>query len=92
MTKMKWFRNKDVDQAARILHAAFNGTAGTVVVYSELDQMLSQIRWLNAMQGDIEAFFNASTNRFFSRDAQQALQFDAILKLAKACRAREKLA
>ena len=92
LTKMKWLRNQDVDKAARILHAAFNGTAGTVVVYSELDKMLTQVTWLNAMRGDIDTFFNASTNRFFSREAQQALQFDAILKLAKACRAREKLA
>lgn len=92
LTKMKWLHNKDVDKAARILHAAFNGTAGTVVVYSELDKLLTQVTWLDAMRGDIDTFFSASTNRFFSRDAQQALQFDAMLKLAKACRAREKLA
>ncbi|MFW5426206.1 MAG: hypothetical protein ACKE8G_04230 [Methylophagaceae bacterium] len=80
------------DQAARILHSAFNHTSGTVVVYGELDILLKQCPWLMPLQQDIELFYEQSREHFFARDAQQGPDIDDVRKLAKACRSKEMLA
>jgi hypothetical protein len=80
------------DQAARILHSAFNHTSGTVVVYGELDVLLEQSPWLMPLQQDIELFYEQSREHFFARDAQQGPDIDEVRKLAKACRSKEMLA
>ena len=80
------------DQAARILHTAFNHTSGTVVVYGELDTLIEQYPWLMPLQQDIELFYTQSREHFFARDAQQGPDIDDVRKLAKACRSKEMLA
>lgn len=80
------------DQAARILHTAFNHTAGTVVVYGELDALLKQQPWLQPLHADIAAFYAQSEQHFFARNAQHVPDLDSVRKLAKACRVKEMLA
>jgi len=80
------------DQAARILHTAFNHTTGTVVVYGELDNLVTQYSWLKPLQDDIELFYKRSEQHFFARNAQQGPDIDDVRKLAKACRSKEMLA
>jgi mxaA protein len=92
LTMMKWTGKRDVDKASRILHQAFNRTAGTIVVYSELGGLLAAASWLNDQQQQIDKFYQKSSQRFFSRHGGDKLEFDEILSLAKSCRAREKLA
>lgn len=92
LTIMKWTGKRDVDKASRILHQAFNHTAGTIVVYSELNGLLAAASWLNDQQQQIDSFYQKSSQRFFSRHGGDKLDFDEILSLAKSCRAREKLA
>lgn len=80
------------DQATRILHTAFNHTAGTVVVYGELDALLKQQPWLQPLNADIALFYTQSEQHFFARNAQQGPDIDSVRKLAKACRVKEMLA
>ncbi len=80
------------DQAARILHTAFNHTAGTVVVYGELASFLEQQPWLQPLQVEIEQFYQQSEQHFFARKTQQGPDVDSVRKLAKACRSKEMLA
>lgn len=80
------------DQAARILHTAFNHTSGTVVVYGELEALLEQYPWLMPLQHEIELFYKQSREHFFARDAQQGPDIEDVRKLAKACRSKEMLA
>jgi mxaA protein len=80
------------DQATRILHTAFNHTAGTVVVYGELDALLKQRPWLLPLQTDIALFYTQSEQHFFARNAQQGPDIESVRKLAKACRVKEMLA
>lgn len=80
------------DQAARILHTAFNHTAGTVVAYGELDALLKQQPWLQPLQTDIALFYTQSEQHFFARNVQQGPDIDSVRKLAKACRVKEMLA
>ncbi len=80
------------DQATRILHTAFNHTAGTVVVYGELDTLLKQCPWLQPLQTDIVLFYTQSEQHFFARNSQQGPGVDSVRKLAKACRVKEMLA
>jgi len=80
------------DQAARILHTAFNHTAGTIVVYGELDILLKQHPWLQPLQADIALFYTQSEQHFFARNTQQGPDIDSARKLAKACRVKEMLA
>jgi len=86
------FHSVTPDQAARILHTAFNHTSGTVVVYGELDNLLKQYSWLAPLQQDIELFYEQSRAHFFARNAQQGPDIEAVRKLAKACRSKEMLA
>lgn len=80
------------EQAARILHTAFNHTAGTVVVYGELEGLFKQCPWLQPLQADIASFYTQSEQHFFARNAQQEPDIDSVRKLAKACRVKEMLA
>ena len=80
------------DEAARVLHTAFNSTAGTVVVYGKLDGLFVQHSWLQPLQAEIEAFYQQSEQHFFARNSQQGPDIDSVRKLAKACRSKEMLA
>ena len=80
------------DQAARILHTAFNRTAGTVVVYGELETLFEQYPWLQPLQEDIALFYTQSEQHFFARNSQQGPDIGSVRKLAKACRVKEVLA
>ncbi|MFW5450097.1 MAG: hypothetical protein ACKE9I_00745 [Methylophagaceae bacterium] len=92
LARLKWSRSMQQDQPSRILHTAFNNTSGTVVVHSELVQLLSQAPWLQPLEQEISQFYLSSANHFFNRNIEQEPDFDAVIKLAKACRSKEKLA
>lgn len=92
LSRLRWSRSAQAKQAARILHAAFNATAGTIVVQNNMHAMLEQVAWLQPLSQEIEQFYQQSEQHFFSRDAQQEPEFALVMKLAKACRAKEKLA
>ena len=92
LSRLRWQRSKDANQPARILHAAFNQTAGTIVVHKELEQLYISIPWLSSLESDIEQFYQLSSGHFFSREAGQEPEMADVVKLAKACRAKEKLA
>ena len=80
------------DQAARILHTAFNHTAGTVVAYGQLATLFEQRPWLQPLQEEIASFYTQSEQHFFARNSQQGPDIDSVRKLAKACRVKEMLA
>ncbi|MBE0440295.1 MAG: hypothetical protein IBX57_11180 [Gammaproteobacteria bacterium] len=92
LARLRWSRSAQPNQAARILHAAFNATAGTIVVQNTVPAMLNDVTWLQPLSDDIEKFYQQSEHHFFSRDAQQEPDLAKVMKLAKACRAKEKLA
>ncbi|MFT7414579.1 MAG: mxaA protein [Methylophagaceae bacterium] len=86
------FHTVTSDQAARILHTAFNHTACTVVAYGELETLLKQRPWLQPLQVEIALFYTQSEQHFFARHSQQGPDIDSVRKLAKACRVKEMLA
>ncbi|WP_417550803.1 hypothetical protein [Methylophaga sp.] len=92
MNKLRWFGHKDVDSATRVMHHAFNESAGTVVIYSQLQQLWDACPWLADLQPEITQFYQQSASHYFSRNPQQNADFDSLIKLARACRAREKMA
>jgi len=92
MNKLRWFGHKDVDGATRVMHHAFNDSAGTVVIYSQLQQLWDACPWLADLQPEITRFYQQSASHYFSRDSQQNADFDSLIKLARSCRAREKMA
>lgn len=92
LSRLRWQRSKDANQPARILHAAFNETAGTIVVHKELDQLYISTPWLSSLETEIEQFYQLSSGHFFSREAGQEPEMADVVKLTKACRAKEKLA
>jgi mxaA protein len=92
LSRLRWQRSKDANQPARILHAAFNQTAETIVVHKELAQLYTSTPWLSSLESDIEHFYQLSSGHFFSREAGQEPDMADVVKLAKACRAKEKLA
>lgn len=92
LSRLRRKRSTHAHQASRILHAAFNRTADTIVVHSKLDQVFDQVPWLIPLKADIDSFYLQSANHFFTRNAEQEPGFDSVRKLAKACRAKEKLA
>lgn len=92
LNKMRLLRAKDKDAASRSLHHAFNRSAGGVVVLSEIDKVWQQCPWLAPLQSDIEKFYQNSTAHYFSPAASEQLGFEQMLKLARACRQRERLA
>jgi len=86
------FHSVTPDQAARILHTAFNHTSGTIVVYGELEKLMNQYPWLAPLKDDIELFYTQSEHHFFARKAEQGPAIEDVRKLAKACRSKEMLA
>lgn len=92
LARLKWQRSVKPDEAARILHAAFNRTAGTIVVHGEIDRLLEQHPWLTPLKRDIEAFYKRSAEHFFTRESGQEPNISEVRKLAKACRSKEKMA
>lgn len=92
LTKMRWLRRKDADTASRSLHKAFNRTAGSVVVYSQLEILMQQAPWLLPLKAEIADFYQQSANHFFSRGGAQQKSFNDIVQLAKSCRAKERVA
>jgi len=86
------FHTVTPDQAARILHTAFNHTSGTIVVYGELENLMNQYPWLMPLKDDIELFYTQSERHFFARKAEQGPDIHDVRKLAKACRSKEMLA
>ncbi len=91
LSHIKWLNKKQENQAARILHSAFNRTANTVVVVADLDELFQHAPWLQDLETDISAFYQRSAQYFFAQNTEQVLDIDSIIKLAKACRSREKL-
>ncbi len=92
LSRMKWSHSKQQNKAARILHAAFNKTAGTIVVHSELSQMMIDEPWLASLEQDISQFYLVSGKHFFNRKDEEVPDLETVLKLAKSCRSKEKLA
>ncbi|MDH5357102.1 MAG: hypothetical protein OEW63_00555 [Gammaproteobacteria bacterium] len=92
LSRLNWQRSVKPDQASRILHTAFNRTAGTIVVYGDLDQLLERHSWLMPLKDDIDTFYQHSAEHFFTRQAGQGPSVNEVKKLAKACRSREKMA
>ena len=92
LARLKWQRSVKPDEAARILHAAFNRTAGTIVVHGEIDRLLEQHPWLTPLKRDIEAFYKRSAEHIFTRESGQEPNISEVRKLAKACRSKEKMA
>ncbi len=92
MNKLRWFGHKDVDSATRVMHHAFNESAGTVVIYSQLQHLWDSCPWLVDLQPEITRFYQQSASHYFSRNPMQSADFDSLIKLARACRAREKMA
>jgi mxaA protein len=92
LSRLKWHHSVTADDASRILHTAFNHTAGTVVVYGEIDKLLQLNPWLMSMESEIKQFYQQSEQHFFARKPEQGPETDAVRKLAKACRSKEMLA
>ena len=92
LNKMRLLGRKDADAASRSLHHAFNRCAGRVVINSELDKLWQQCPWLEPLKADIESFYRASAAHYFSPTAAEQKDFGDLLKLAKVCRDRERLA
>jgi len=86
------FHTVTADESARVLHNAFNQTAGTVMVYKQLDALFEQHVWLLPLKDRIEQFYQESEQHFFARDTQKGPDIDSVRTLAKACRSKEKLA
>lgn len=92
LNKMRWLGRKNADTASRSLHHAFNGSAGTVLVASKLDKLWQQCPWLLPLQSEIDSFYQQSATHFFSAQGGDSKDFAQLLELARACRAREKMA
>ncbi|MCB2427143.1 hypothetical protein [Methylophaga pinxianii] len=92
LNKLRWFGHKDADAATRVMHHAFNESANTVVIYSQLQQLWDACPWLVDLQPEITRFYQQSASHYFSREPQQNAEFESVIKLARACRAREKMA
>ncbi len=92
LSRLRWKRSKDKNQPTRILHAAFNNTAGTILVHKELAQLFEMSPWLSSLETEIEQFYLTSAGHFFTKEAGQEPALAEIVKLAKACRSKEKLA
>jgi mxaA protein len=92
LNKMRLLGRKDAEAASRSLHHAFNRCAGRVVVGSELDRLWQQCPWLEPLKSDIEHFYQTSSAHFFSPEQVEQKDFEALLKLARACREQERMA
>lgn len=83
---------RDATAAARVLHGAFNQSAGAVVVSDRLDTLFEQCPWLQPLEDDIRHFYQHSASQFFTRESAHKLTFNDAAKLIRACRQREKMA
>ncbi|MCX4190920.1 hypothetical protein [Methylophaga sp. OBS1] len=92
LNKMRLLGRKDADVASRVLHHAFNRCAGRVVINSELENLWQNCPWLAPLKTDIESFYQISAAHFFSPSAAEQKSFEDLLKLARSCRERERLA
>ena len=91
LSRLSW-HSVTPDQAARVLHTAFNHTADTIVVYGELEALITNNAWLAPLSGEIQQFYQQSEQHFFARKSAQGPDIADVRKLAKACRAKEMLA
>jgi len=91
LSRLSW-HSVTPDQAARVLHTAFNHTADTIVVYGELDTLITNHVWLAPLSEEIQQFYQQSEQHFFARKSAQGPDIADVRKLAKACRAKEMLA
>ncbi len=91
LSRLSW-HSVTPDQAARVLHTAFNHTADTIVVYGELDTLITNHVWLTPLSEEIQQFYQQSEQHFFARKSAQGPDIADVRKLAKACRAKEMLA
>ncbi|PHS25869.1 MAG: hypothetical protein COA83_04180 [Methylophaga sp.] len=91
LSRKKWLLTAS-KQPARILHTAFNRTANTVVVHADLEALFEQAPWLQSLEGEISSFYQSSANYFFTQNTEQEPDIESVMKLAKSCRAKEKLA
>lgn len=92
LNKMRWLGRKNADTASRSLHHAFNRSAGTVLVASNLQKLWQQCPWLTPLQPEIDSFYQQSAAHFFSAQGGESKDFSQLLELARHCRAREKMA
>lgn len=92
LNKMRLLGRKDADVASRVLHHAFNRCAGRVVINSELENLWQNCPWLAPLKTDIESFYQVSAAHYFSPGAAEQKSFEDLLKLARSCRERERLA
>lgn len=92
LNKMRLLGRKDADNASRSLHHAFNRSAGRVVINSQLDKLWHNCPWLLPLQSEIESFYQQSAAHFFSPNGAEQKEFYQLVALAKACRAKERLA
>lgn len=83
---------RDATAAARVLHGAFNRSAGAVVVSERLDILFHRCPWLQPLETDIRHFYRYSASQFFSRQSSETIQYADIVKLVRTCRQREKMA
>ena len=92
LVELKKLKNKkEHAAAARVVHHAFNQTAGETVVQGSITDLLTNVPRLTALQADIETFYRASAQSFFNPAADTSLHYDDMLKLVKACRNKERL-
>ena len=75
-------------EAWKIVHEAFNASAGQVVTRSDIGSLLERMPWLNALDAQVDAFFEESSSRFFSQPPR-VKPFD-LLGLAKRLASEEK--
>jgi mxaA protein len=92
LNKMRLLGRRDNDAASRSLHHAFNRSAGRVIVNSELNALWQACPWLKPLKADISHFYSTSEAHYFSPSASEYNDFEQVLKLARACREKERMA
>lgn len=68
--KLDRHRLHDDPQVWIALHRAFNHVAGRSISSGSISLLLQQVPWLTSLQTSIEAFYAASTQRFFKLSTQ----------------------
>lgn len=92
-----WRHLRALREAARpadwqVLHHALNATAGWTVHASDLARLLHQRPWLAPLRRELEAFFAASSVRFFQRPDVAAPSHADLRRLAQRLREAERRA
>ncbi len=84
-------RADSLPELARLLHQAFNQTAGRTVIAPALEEFFAQHPRFAALGGRIHAFFAESQRAFFAAgEANPRLEREALLSLARDLRDRER--